>query len=1069
MTWTKTIAAFCCAAMIPGVCATGLLPNGGAEDGLAGWVGDVALSDRDVFAGKYAFAIKIPASGTARMTLGTAFRYGEKPARLYFSGVFYTAGRKAAVTVRPLMYDRYGHTFERTAGSPIPGTETRQLVKIEPEGTELSLNWNPAWRAGSDLAVAFHASPDGGDLPTPMVRELGIKSVRRTDSGMTVKLERAPGESFSVGTVRLHRISRFEEFISGAECRPGAFCRLAGEMECGVPVPCLSVELVVKGEPGTTVTVDNLELAAEPLNLPELPPEVKPDAAAHRQMLEFYADLGYRVDCFYQDCGTAVDMTAMKLDNVGRAADAETVWRDSAALRVAYMRLMSRFYDLAESYSVLPGSGVEFAQRRATIENEFRQFQAQGEAVLARSRELAKDLPPGGPAFAMQPGAEKPAADYLTGRFTFGIDLGYEFFGEGKLAHPGNRFNPEYIAAAANRAGVNILTINVIRNGKWREFVSALDRSLACPFLVWTSDEKAFADGDAISYGYFGNVGRLNADAGEFARNFSGLNRFAGFQLDEPMILDSHSRFGRLFRNRAMMEQWSAYAREVSSELQKQGVKTAISQRRPAVERNGRFPETAEYLAWQFFKAAYSGEHFGTVFNALSSGGRLVGAVLTDWNSSDPQCTSFVSMASKLPYVGTDLYYNGDVSESFSMQLLKSAALNRAVMWPGAGYSCKSAAAFERSMAVGLAYGDGVQVWTYEYCSKYRDPNIFWRTGAATPNLDDRGRLMLDNWSPGLWAAFGGFGLAAHDASITNRRSIAQTAVIFSERQAIVSGRARRYYDAQVGLYCAAVAASVPCGVEFLECLTPQRLAAYRVVFAGGLECLSAAQCDMLRDYVKNGGVLVTFGGISSRTEWGANRRSPVLDDLLGVSFDGVQHGGGICDTPFGSVGSDGGSDVLRLGTQNNGKYYLWNIRGVGMVENAVGKGKTYCFALMDGGYRWDGYHFYPGLDGFVAKLAAERCQLPFAFEDLPAYVEVSARVNDRNELVIVLINRTALSGREMPVIDGHRLRLASGGKFEVRAVGTDGARLLGSGADAALPAFENYQLLVVKTEGGFK
>ncbi|MEA4863407.1 MAG: hypothetical protein AB7F40_11935 [Victivallaceae bacterium] len=1069
MRWTKRIAAFCCAAMIPGVCAAGLLPNGGAEQGKAGWVGDVALADSNVFAGKYAFAIRIPESGTARMTLGTAFRYGEKPARLYFSGVFYSADRNAAVTVRPLMYDRYGHPFERTAGNPVASTETRQLVKIEPEGKVLSLAWNPAWRPGDDLAVAFYASPDGSDLPTLMVREVGIKAVRRTDSGMTVTLMRAPGESFSVGTVRLHRVSRFGEFISGVECRPGAFHRLSGEIECAALVPFMSIELVVKGEPGTVVTVDNLELAAEPLNLPELPDGLKPDESAHRQMLEFYADFGYRADCFYQDCGTAVDMAAMKLDGVGRAADAETVWRDSATLRAAYVRLMDRFYNLAESYSVLPGSGVEFVQRRATIENELQQFQVQGEAVLARSRELTKDLPPGGPAFSLVPGAEKPSGDYLTGRFTFGIDLGYEFFGEGKLAHTGNRFDPEYVASAVNDAGVNILTLNVIRNGKWHEFVSALDRNLACPFLVWTSDEKAFADGDAISYAYFGNVGKLASDAGAFAKNFAGLNRFAGFQLDEPMILDKHSRFGRLIHNRAMMEQWSGYARDVATELQKQGAKVTISQRRPASERNGRFPDTVEYLAWQFFKSAYSGEHLALAVKALSSGGKLVGAVLTDWNSSNPQCTSFVSMASKLPYVGTDLYYNGDVSESFSMQLLKSAALDRAVMWPGAGYSCKSAAAFDRSMAAGLAYGDGVQVWTYEYCSKYRDPNIFWRTGSAPPNLDDRGRLMLGNWSPDLWDSFRRFGAVAGNASIANRRSIAQTALIFSERQAIVSGRARRYYDAQVGLYSAAVAANVPCSVEFMECLTPERLAAYRVVFAGGLECLSKEQCDMLRAYVKNGGVLVTFGGISSRSEWGAELHAPALGDLLGASFNGVQPGGGVCGTPFGPVGSDSGSDVLRLGYENNSKYYLWNIRGIGMVENSVGKGKTYCFALMDGGYFWNGYHFYPGLEQFVEKLAAEHCELPFEFENLPAYVEVSARVNDRSELVIVLINRTALSGRETPIISGHRLRLVSGGNLEVRAVGSDGSRSIESSAKASLPDFENYQLLVVKTEGGFK
>lgn len=1067
MRWSKTIAAFCFAAMLPGVCAAGLLPNGGAEEGLAGWVGDAELSDGDVFAGKYAFALKIPVSGTARMTLAMPFRYGEKPERLYFSGVFYSTGGKAEITVRPLMYDRYGQQFERTAGNPVPGSEARQLVKIDSDGRILNLEWNPQWRTGSDMAVAFYAAADGSDLPNILVREVGIKTITRTDSGMRVALERAPGESFSVSTVRLHRVSRFGEFVAGAECVPGGFRRFSGEIECAVAIPYMSIEITVRGEPGTVVLADNLELADGPSTVAALPDGLRPDAQAHRRMLVFYADFGYRADCFYQDCGVAVDTAAMRLQTAGRSVEAEILRRDSAGLRAAYLRLMERLDDLAESYSALPGAESEFKQRAATLEAEFKHFQSLGDAATARAGELAGKLPPDAPLFPPS-SAFHPAADYLTSRFTFGIDLDYESFGGGRSAHPGNRLNPEYVGAALSGCGINLLTLNVIRSGGWQGFVTALNRNLACPFLVWASDGQYFADGDAASYDYFGNVGKLASDAAAYSKLFSEFDRFAGIQLGDPAVLDDNARFGRLTRSRAAMDGWAAYSREVASDLNRQGVKVEISPRRPSMERNGKFPQTVEYFAWQFFKAEYSGEHLAAAFNALSADG-LVGTVLTGSNASAQRGASFAETASKVPYIGADLYCDGNVDESFSMQLLKSAAQDRAVMWPGAGYSCKSPAAFERSMAAGLAYGDGVHVWTYQYCAKYRDPDIFWRTGGTSPNLDDRGRLMLLDWSPGMWSAFSNFRFAATDAAVASRKSIAQTAVIFSERQAIFSDRPRGYYDAQVGLYTAAVAANVPCAVELLECLTPERLAGYRVVLAGGLECLSAEQCKMLGDYVRGGGVLVTFGMASARSEWGAELRKPALSDLLGVTFSGVQRGGGFCATPLGTVGASAGSSVLRLNSVDGAKYYLWNTRGIGMVENSSGKGRTYCFALMDGGYFWDGYRFYPGLDQFVGNLAAERCKLPFALENLPPYVEVSARVNDRGELVIVLINRTALSGNEKPVIEGHRLRLASGAEFEVRAVGSDGSRELGAAGGKALPAFENYQLLVVRTEGGLK
>jgi hypothetical protein len=75
-------------------------------------------------------------------------------------------------------------------------------------------------------------------------------------------------------------------------------------------------------------------------------------------------------------------------------------------------------------------------------------------------------------------------------------------------------------------------------------------------------------------------------------------------------------------------------------------------------------------------------------------------------------------------------------------------------------------------------------------------------------------------------------------------------------------------------------------GEPFLDwSMTPERLRRYQMVWAPSAVCLSDAQCEMLRRYVQDGGVLIATHLTSVADEYGRIRRDFGLADVFGASF----------------------------------------------------------------------------------------------------------------------------------------------------------------------------------------
>jgi hypothetical protein len=216
------------------------------------------------------------------------------------------------------------------------------------------------------------------------------------------------------------------------------------------------------------------------------------------------------------------------------------------------------------------------------------------------------------------------------------------------------------------------------------------------------------------------------------------------------------------------------------------------------------------------------------------------------------------------------------------------------------------------------------------------------------------------------------------------------------------------------------------------EQLHQQRLSAYKVVFLSNSACLSKAQCDQIRRFVREGGTLIATHETSLFDEWGQKRENFGLADVFGVNYRGLLGGGsiqGIVYVPqdpalsreFGLIISFAGEESevsLRPEAQVEVLCTRSNLKGERPLDNfdpkvnydsaepavtlcRFGKGK----AIYISGGVGEGYHHnpYPMLKRFVARLVG-RTQTPIEVE-APRVIEVTAALRGPKELMIHLLN----------------------------------------------------------------
>lgn len=651
---------------------------------------------------------------------------------------------------------------------------------------------------------------------------------------------------------------------------PEEWTLLAGSWRAVSEVDSVYLKLTVKGTPKeSAVLLDDIGC-----NLPPVKSVVP--SLNHAAALVEDADLGHELDKSYYDAGTRIDLAVFDLEELLRQGKEvpEELLRDaraaSASLREEWLKLVAERENFWLRYSRSNpdnGSWLPFREKNVAFGERAKALADKIEQQCAASRRgLACDKAP-------------PGKRFPDDRFLLALDVESQFYGASRLKHPGNYMNFEYCAKACTDLGVDWVTL-LLSPDRQGEALTAFERYCHAPFLIWGSD-ASFRDGDIISFKYFNAVDQLRADLGRFVEPFRKYPSFAGVQIDEPFICDRNSQYGQL----QLEEEWRRY----------------LDKRRSRLEQN-QVADPKNTVEWKLFKAEFLARHTRKIYDILAEQGLRAATGIMNKNSSDPSECSYVAFGRTLPFAGTDLYENGSVSESFALSLFKNSMRGRAIFIPGAGYSCKTADSFKRSISTGIVHADGLHMWTSTYAWKYRDPNFFWRFGGSEPNLDDRNRLNAQNWYPWLWDVMRErYHFAARNGTLLARReSLAQTAVVLSERT-LLAERAKPYWETNLACYTELIRRHIPVDACFIESMTESDWKRYRVIVAPGMRVLTPEEREQIARWTADGGKLLTTADFAACDEWGRPRSGATPPELTfppgrfafkstGIPADGLCH-----------------------------------------------------------------------------------------------------------------------------------------------------------------------------------
>ncbi|NLB54980.1 MAG: hypothetical protein GX811_04305, partial [Lentisphaerae bacterium] len=96
-----------------------------------------------------------------------------------------------------------------------------------------------------------------------------------------------------------------------------------------------------------------------------------------------------------------------------------------------------------------------------------------------------------------------------------------------------------------------------------------------------------------------------------------------------------------------------------------------------------------------------------------------------------------------------------------------------------------------------------------------------------------------------------------------------------------------RWYQHQAALWTALQQAQIPADVIWTESLSPEKIARYKVIVTADSKLMNEKQVEILRDWVKQGGVLIAGGTVSLFDTPEKIRPNYMLSDVFGVRYAG--------------------------------------------------------------------------------------------------------------------------------------------------------------------------------------
>ncbi|MDD5679541.1 MAG: HEAT repeat domain-containing protein [Kiritimatiellae bacterium] len=257
--------------------------------------------------------------------------------------------------------------------------------------------------------------------------------------------------------------------------------------------------------------------------------------------------------------------------------------------------------------------------------------------------------------------------------------------------------------------------------------------------------------------------------------------------------------------------------------------------------------------------------------------------------------------------------------------------------------------------------------------------------------------------------------------------------VVYRSEHAGTSAGYTRYFASLVGIWEALAQSHIQADAIWAETLTAGKLERYAVLVLPDAKSLAENEEELLRQWVRAGGHLITTGGTSRFDAWGRPRRNYGLGDVFGANFVNEVVRASTNTVKIGkadaSLGTMKAGDEISLSTATG--YDLvkpttatvlasWDNGDPGILKNVFGKGTVVMVTSIYPGSRcaWRELRvfplwrdFEPGVREFFdqsvgSALESSNTARSLAVENCPATVEVVVRTQaGNNRLVVHLLN----------------------------------------------------------------
>ncbi|MEM2111528.1 MAG: beta-galactosidase trimerization domain-containing protein [Candidatus Bathyarchaeia archaeon] len=343
-------------------------------------------------------------------------------------------------------------------------------------------------------------------------------------------------------------------------------------------------------------------------------------------------------------------------------------------------------------------------------------------------------------------------------------------------------------------------------------------------------------------------------------KKFKSNPAFFGISLDEPNYRGCYcKRCGELFR-KYLSEKYSP------KELEDLGLE--IEKVEPPTPKE-RWDERVLWSEWTDFTRDTLTYALRTIVNAgksISPETYIAIVMMPGWFAAEPSSNPFVSVAAICDTLHPDPYAQADPVEGLFYELSRNASPYKRV-WSWVDTRFSKPTTLKRDVFLSALHTDGVFVgyWSsgmYGFTSERQEA-----VGEAFQILEKVEKYLVKT------------------------ESIAKIALLYSEKTAAMNyfGAVMKagspYFNNVAGMYTICNQSHIPIDPIFVETLTPKMLTKYNVLIAVDTECLSDQTAELIRDWVRNGGVLLATTRTSIQDEYGRRRRDFALEDVFQASF----------------------------------------------------------------------------------------------------------------------------------------------------------------------------------------